>query len=141
MLESVFSKVADLLACNFIKKRLQHRFFLANIAKFFSISTFKSICERLLLTGLYIWSNRKLNISVFLTHCFTTKPESIRSSFFSNNLLSFFKKQINKNHSELVNNWWKSNHKNIFLLIKIFQKTALKISLYTMYFTRLLGLK
>ena len=131
MLESVFSKVADLLACNFIKKRLQHRFFLANIVKFLSISILKSICERLLLTGLYIWRNRKLNIAVFLTHCFTTKPESISSSFFRNNLLSFFKKQINKNHSDVVNNWLKSNHKNIFLLIKIFQETALKISLYT----------
>ena len=34
VLESLFSKVATLEACNFIKKRLQHRFFPVNIAKF-----------------------------------------------------------------------------------------------------------
>ena len=34
MLESHFNKVADLKACNFIKKRLEHRCFLVNIAKF-----------------------------------------------------------------------------------------------------------
>ena len=34
MLESHFNKVAALKACNFIKKRLQHRCFLVNIAKF-----------------------------------------------------------------------------------------------------------
>ena len=33
MLESHFSKVAALKACNFIKKRPQHRCFLVNIAK------------------------------------------------------------------------------------------------------------
>ena len=32
--ESLFSKVASLEACNFIKKRLQHRCFPVNIAKF-----------------------------------------------------------------------------------------------------------
>ena len=34
VLESLFSKVASLEACNFIKKRLQHRCFPVNIAKF-----------------------------------------------------------------------------------------------------------
>ena len=31
MLESLFNKVADLQACNFIKKRLLHRFFCVNL--------------------------------------------------------------------------------------------------------------
>ena len=35
--ESLFNKVADLKACNIITKRLQPRFFPANIAKFLRI--------------------------------------------------------------------------------------------------------
>ena len=42
-------KVTDLKVCNFIKKRLQHRFFSVNIAKFLRTLTLKNICERLLL--------------------------------------------------------------------------------------------
>ena len=38
-----------LQTCNFIKKRLQHRYFPVNIAKFLRTSTLKNICERLLL--------------------------------------------------------------------------------------------
>ena len=34
MLESLFNKVADLKARNFIKKRLEHRYFPVNIEKF-----------------------------------------------------------------------------------------------------------
>ena len=34
VLESLFNKVAGLRACNFIKKRLQHPYFLVNIVKF-----------------------------------------------------------------------------------------------------------
>ena len=34
MLESLFDKVAGLKACNFIKKRLQHKCLAVNIAKF-----------------------------------------------------------------------------------------------------------
>ena len=40
MLESLFNKVACLEACNFIKKRLQRRCFLMNIAKIFKNSFF-----------------------------------------------------------------------------------------------------
>ena len=36
-------------ACNFIKKRLQHRCFLVNIGKFLRTPILKNICERLLL--------------------------------------------------------------------------------------------
>ena len=35
VLEFLFKKVADLMACNFIKKRPQHRCFPANIVKFY----------------------------------------------------------------------------------------------------------
>ena len=36
MLESLFNKLAGLQACNFIKKRLQHRRFPVNFVKFYS---------------------------------------------------------------------------------------------------------
>ena len=40
MLESLFNKVAHLKACNFIKKRIQHRCFLVTFAKFLRTSFF-----------------------------------------------------------------------------------------------------
>ena len=49
MLESLFNKVADIEACNVIKKRLQHRCFSMNIAKFLGTPILKNICERMLL--------------------------------------------------------------------------------------------
>ena len=50
--ESLFIKVASLTSGNFIKKRLQHRYFSVNIAKFLSTPILKIICEQLLLTSL-----------------------------------------------------------------------------------------
>ena len=52
MLESLFKKAAGLQACNFIKKKLQHRFFPAKFTKFLRTPIWKNICERLLLEGL-----------------------------------------------------------------------------------------
>ena len=49
VLESLFNKVTGLQTCNFIKKRLQHRCFPVNIAKFLRTPVLKNICERLLL--------------------------------------------------------------------------------------------
>ena len=40
MLESLFIKVAGPQACNFIKKRLQHRFFPVKFAKFLRTPSF-----------------------------------------------------------------------------------------------------
>ena len=48
MLESLFKKVAGLKACNFIKKRPQHRCFPVNITKLLILLILKNICERLL---------------------------------------------------------------------------------------------
>ena len=42
-----FDKDAGHQACNFIKKRLQHRCFLANIRKFIRRAILKNICKRL----------------------------------------------------------------------------------------------
>ena len=41
-----FNKVAGHQACNFIKKRLQHKYYLANIVKFIRRPILKSISER-----------------------------------------------------------------------------------------------
>ena len=49
MLESLFNKAAGLQTCNFIKKRLQHRCFSMNIAKFLRTTILKNNSERLLL--------------------------------------------------------------------------------------------
>ena len=49
---SVKERVLKNFACNFIKKRLQHRCFLVKLAKFLWTSIFKNICERLLLQGI-----------------------------------------------------------------------------------------
>ena len=50
MLEPLFNKVTGLKACNVIKKRLYHRCFPGNIAKFLSTPILKNICEPLPLT-------------------------------------------------------------------------------------------
>ena len=67
VLESLFNKV-----CNFIKKRLKHKCFPLNIAKFLRTPTLKNICERLLLKGsknfphmLNGWSTKELSLIPF----------------------------------------------------------------------------
>ena len=49
MLEFLFNKVAGLQACKFIKKKLQHRYFPVNIAKFLGTSILRNIREWVLL--------------------------------------------------------------------------------------------
>ena len=53
MLEFLFKKVGVLQVYNFIKKRLQHRCFAVNIAKFLRSTILKNIYERLLLELLF----------------------------------------------------------------------------------------
>ena len=47
------NKVAVLQACNFVKKRLQHRCFPVDIAKFLRTPILKNISERLLFINIY----------------------------------------------------------------------------------------
>ena len=47
VLESLLNKVAGLEACNFIKKRLQHRYFPVKFAIFLRTPILKNICKRL----------------------------------------------------------------------------------------------
>ena len=42
---SLFNKVANIQACNFIKKRLQHRHFPVKFEKFLRTPVSKNICE------------------------------------------------------------------------------------------------
>ena len=49
MLKSLFNKVEGLKACNFIKKKLQHRCFPVKFTNFLRIPILKNNCERLLL--------------------------------------------------------------------------------------------
>ena len=49
MLESLFNNVAGFQAWNFVKKRLQHRYFPVNVTKFLRTAILKNTCEWLLL--------------------------------------------------------------------------------------------
>ena len=51
MLESLFNKFAGLQTGNFITKRLEHRCFPVNLAKFLKTPILKDIFERLLLNS------------------------------------------------------------------------------------------
>ena len=67
VLESLFHKTAALEACNFIKKRLQHRCFAVNIAKFLRTPNLKNICKRQLLQNKFqrlssVWQS-SINLS------------------------------------------------------------------------------
>ena len=57
MLESLFNKVSGLQACIFIKKRLQHRCFPVNIAKFLKTPILNYICEPLLISEIQTTNN------------------------------------------------------------------------------------
>ena len=49
VLGSLFNKVVALQGCKYIKKRLQHRFFVRNLRKFLRTHFLKNTCKRLLL--------------------------------------------------------------------------------------------
>ena len=56
MLESSFNRLASFKTCNFLKKKLQHRCFLVNIAQFLRALILMKICEQLLLQFLFFTS-------------------------------------------------------------------------------------
>ena len=77
MFETLLNKVVVLKANIFVKKRLQHRCFPRNIARFLITDFLKSICERLLLVLLQILQNSQEKAPVLevsfhqsLAHCF-----------------------------------------------------------------------
>ena len=64
MSEFLFKKVAGLKACNFIKKRLQHKCFSVKFVKFQRTPILKNIFERLLL--IIYMPNDNLHVGRFL---------------------------------------------------------------------------
>ena len=62
-MKSLSDKVADLKACNIIKKRLEHKCFLVNIAKSLRASILKIICKWLLLPLEVFVDKESVNIS------------------------------------------------------------------------------
>ena len=97
MLESLFDKVTGLQACIFTKKRLQHRFFPVNIAKFFRTPTLKYICEQLLL---YFWNpnykkynlrtSRKLHFQLLSFSNFSSTEFVFAFPFFSHAISNIY---------------------------------------------------
>ena len=72
--ESLVNQVASLQLCNFIKKRLQLKFFSMKIAKFLKRPILKKICERLLLNNvapnflfIYMKTENRCSGKCFLT--------------------------------------------------------------------------
>ena len=70
LLESLFNKVTGLQACNFIKRRLQHKCFHVKFAKFFRASFFYrtlplAVCEdrRFLYGSLLLWTAKEYQIN------------------------------------------------------------------------------
>ena len=80
-LEYVLNKAAGLKDCNFIKKRLQHMFFLVKFEKFLRTRILKNICERLLLKFCYcLKSDSHLPRNCFI--CFNKSPLKITKNVF-----------------------------------------------------------
>ena len=84
MLESLFTKVTELQASNFIEKGLQHRCFPVNIAKFLRAPILENICERLILTKA-IFFVRIFERDILTLECRNTKllTAFIKRSVFS----------------------------------------------------------
>ena len=82
------NKNAGLQACNFIKKRLQHRCFLVNIAKFLRTPILKNICEQLVLRVFPLWQFAR----------FPTRTNNITSYIGGEE--DVFSKTKQKNHSK-----------------------------------------
>ena len=76
---SVKGQRFPLTACNFIKKRLQHRCFPVNVAKFLRTSILKNICERLLLK--FISAMLKWNIKVISKNRLNLNPDVFAWSY------------------------------------------------------------
>ena len=77
VLESSFNRLVGFKTCNFLKKRLQHRCFLVNIAKFLRTLILMTICEQLLLQFLLLTVN---NSSQGLVSAFNSVDLLQRSS-------------------------------------------------------------
>ena len=83
MLESPFNKLAGFKTCNFLKKRLQHRCYPVNIAKFLSTLILMIICEQLLLQFLLLTVNISSGVLVSALNSIGLLQSSSRFKEFS----------------------------------------------------------
>ena len=92
MLEFVFNKVAGLQSCNLIKKRLQHRCFPVNSAKFLKTSFSQKTFRRLLLTAALLFCRSILmeERQQYYIHLFT---DFIHKTFTPDIFRKYSKKQ------------------------------------------------
>ena len=102
MSESLFNKVTDLQACNFVKKRLRHKCFPVKFAKFSRTAILKNVCERLLLKSEYVMQNSffdkkiptivALNIQIYSgSNKFGRNIQIPRNKYFSRILVSSYR--------------------------------------------------
>ena len=98
-----FNKVAGHQACNFIKKRLQHRYCLANIGKFIRRPILKNICRQLHCWKVFsenVFQMRTQQKELLMTCCVTgcTNQSGLNKNASYNKVLGeeikFLKKKI-----------------------------------------------
>ena len=106
MLESLLNKVANLKACNFIKKRLHHRCFPVKFAKILRIAILKNICERLSL------SNYSLLLSSHI---------HVGSSFWASGIILAKKKKLFTTMEKRL--WHRCSPKNFAKFIRTLSRT------------------
>ena len=82
-------------ACNFIKKRLQHRCFPVKFVKFLRTPTLKNICERLLTTFFETITRSMRFFGKFCNNCF-------KSFLRASSILNIFCVQQNEQLQTLV---------------------------------------
>ena len=113
MLELLFNKVTGLEVYNFIKKRIQHRFFLVNIAKFLRELILKNISNGSFCTSNHKVSNRywtsflnqKHDVGWFLLRRFVDLVRLYSLLIISrNHSNTFLLLDLQKNRSK-VKNW------------------------------------
>ena len=85
-----FNKVARRQACDFIRKSLQHRFFLVSVTKFWRASILKNICERLLLLKACWGMATQTPFLVHMIHW----VKSVQYRFFFWSVFSCIRKEI-----------------------------------------------
>ena len=73
LLGSLFNKVVGHKACNFIKKRLQHRCFSVKFAKFLRAPILKNTCEWLFLKKILFYDDSQVKGTnrMFFIHCYS----------------------------------------------------------------------
>ena len=102
VLEPLFNKVAGLHACSFIKKRLQHRCFPMNTARFLRTPILRSICERILLNN--VQPTTTLITCNSRPELFKIKPEiKLPSSYFQETTIERNAMEINLSLNKKTN--------------------------------------